>query len=117
MPKKRRVAESQSEVRIGTTGEHHYIAVRPPLSEQELTLLVDSGVILNPELVEIIPGGKLTECSFIKTGTDLSRTQQTAFDIASTLRGMRDGHVRHNLDPVRLVGYQSTPFKPYTDRQ
>jgi hypothetical protein len=102
--------EIRTEVAIGVTDGFRYIAIKPPLSEIEIDLLVNDGLIGAGREEQITLG---PNCTMLRGGWNTERAQMTASSIARTLRPLR-GSVYVDSHPVTLSGYQSSPFNPIT---
>lgn len=104
--------EVHTEVAVGVTDGYRYIAIKPPLDDVEIELLIGDGVIRSASgHVEQITIGP--NCTMLRGGWDTDRAQITAKEIATRLRLTR-GAVGVDLTPVDLTGFQSSPFNPVT---
>lgn len=104
--------EIKTDVAIGATDGFRYIAVKPPLNDAEVELLVDRGLIGSSSgHVERVTLGP--NCTMLRGGWNTERAQVAAKEITSLLKTSR-GNVSLHTNPVDIQGYQSTPFNPVT---
>ncbi len=101
----------KTEVSIGATDGFRYIAVQPPLTDQEKTFLQERGLLGGVSYTEDIPGKNA--CTQFQTMNEVvppSRVIARGHEIADALRDMRRGVVVFDATPKMLDDTCSTPF-------
>lgn len=109
--------QSGSEVAIGWTDGKRFVAVRPPLNDQELEELKAKDLIRGQiENIDLDPACTQISFSTILDSPESAnrRARGLAVAIAEVLRASRSD-VSINLEIVSLVGHNSSPFNPNTD--
>jgi len=107
-----------TQVALGWTDGCRYVGIMPPLDETEVDVLNDHELVRDEWLEHV---GVEPECTLVRFGCSdnpevaTKRAQETAMAIADVLRDARKGRVNVILEPVSLVGYESSPFNPSTD--
>jgi hypothetical protein len=113
------ITKGATEIRLGLTDCFRYIAFQPPLTSDEVEGLFDQARV-NPDQVEQIPGdeactqfGYYTE-GFLP-GEDREFLKDEVAKIVGFLNPLRET-VEVNPDLYSLMGHNSSPFDPYTDK-
>lgn len=109
-----------TEVAIGMTDGSRHIGVAPPLTRDELSKILKLDIGLEGIDIHQVNNSE-RPATLIRTSgvnewiTPEKRTehaQEVALQIADLLRQTREGQVHHSLEPVEMVGFNSTPFDP-----
>lgn len=108
------VENIESTVAIGATDGYRYIGVKPPLTEVEIDVMVDAGVVASVNSIEQIDSPS-PACTVVRCAGGTEYAQDRAQQITDLLRMSREGRVRYLPNPVDIVGHKSSPFNPNTD--
>lgn len=119
-----KIAQGETVVAVAATDGFRYVAVTPPLSEDEVEGIRSENVFderfyvrqiadLEPQCSMVMVSGSLDPYRTPENRTEYA--QRVAAKLAGFLRTQRDGNVRHERATTPIVGYLSSPFNPNTD--
>lgn len=111
--------ENETTIGLGKTDGFRYIGIRPPLLQRELAQLEEASLINQGQVTKIT---ETVPCTLIQFGENDFQGQDS--DVAVTEKAHRIAPIlerlmgKVNIEPkiVWMLGAQSSPFNPNTDR-
>lgn len=108
---------------IGETDGYRYVAIEPPLTDEEIAVL-DQGTDEMTTIRSYTIEGTVNTTQLVVSGDfdalppheRTRKAQKVADGLAQALHTLRGHWIVVNLQPVELQGAGSTPFNPNTDR-
>jgi hypothetical protein len=109
---------TEFEIRLGSTDGGRYIGVKPPLEGHQIE---DLKTITSGWSVEQVTSEP--QCTLFRTSSEIQgprestlRMVHTSEAIAETLRNLGNIVIESTNTIFKLMGHQSSPFNPNTDR-
>lgn len=104
-----------TKIRLGRSDGMRFVGIKPPLSEEEVATLEESGLIRSKGSFEQIAGAQA--CSLVRRGgSNNEAVVELAGQIAESLGDTRESIDIDLSSMVELQGYGSSPFEPVTNR-